>query len=358
MDAPADLQKFNFIDGLRGWAALGVVAVHSCMVQPPEFLRPLLESGARGVQLFFIISAFTLFYSLSKRSRQDVHPIKSFFLRRFFRVAPLFYLAFFIGLLIGGREPAYFSPNGVSLLGTFFVSVFLNGWNPEWINAIVPGGWTIAVEMNFYLLVPLLFRHVKRVWVALLLIPISLKAGSFVAAFIGKIYRSHYTEGQQWLVDTWQLLSLPGSLYVFFCGIFAYLIWTRARFLFEIFKKQTYSYILYGLVAILIAGFYLNFSMPKVVCILTGIVLVSSACNSSLVTGGLVCFIGKISYSIYLMHGFCLMLISPFKDSGIPWAVFFIVLLSITIPAAFLSYVLIECPFQQFGKKIIYENFK
>lgn len=47
----------------------------------------------------------------------------------------------------------------------FFVNsttlFFLNGLNPDWIETLVPGGWTVAVEMMFYLILPFLFTRIK-----------------------------------------------------------------------------------------------------------------------------------------------------------------------------------------------------
>jgi peptidoglycan/LPS O-acetylase OafA/YrhL len=85
------------LDALRGIAMLAVLLVHSWywfdrVLPLRRFLAEIAFSGQRGVQLFFIVSAFTLFMSNDNR-RNEKHPTLNFFLRRFFRLAPMFYIA-------------------------------------------------------------------------------------------------------------------------------------------------------------------------------------------------------------------------------------------------------------------------
>jgi len=89
------MNRLPFIDALRGLAIFGVFIVHSSQSIDglPRWLSSLASQGARGVQLFFVISAFTLFLSLSTRRKNEKRPTLNFFIRRFFRIAPLFYAA-------------------------------------------------------------------------------------------------------------------------------------------------------------------------------------------------------------------------------------------------------------------------
>ena len=84
-------RKYAFIDALQGLAFLGVVACHLKPYVPglPPRLATLLENGDKGVQLFFMVSALTLFLSLDTRGATDTRPTLAFLLRRFFRIAPL-----------------------------------------------------------------------------------------------------------------------------------------------------------------------------------------------------------------------------------------------------------------------------
>jgi len=171
----SQIKKYAFIDALRGWAILAVVFFHTAVVVAPgsNLLTMVKEQGARGVQLFYIASALTIFLSMRGRAGED-DATRKFFIRRFFRIAPLFYLAmiaYLIGYGFGPRAGAPYGLNGWHILWT---ATFLNGWHPEMINSVVPVGWSIAVEMTFYLFAPLLFARIKNIRHALLLVLVAL----------------------------------------------------------------------------------------------------------------------------------------------------------------------------------------
>ena len=52
--------RYAYIDAIRGYAILLVIAVHSSQYfsDLPDAVRTLADQGARGVQLFFVASAF------------------------------------------------------------------------------------------------------------------------------------------------------------------------------------------------------------------------------------------------------------------------------------------------------------
>ncbi len=62
------MKKLDYIDALRGLAILGVIMVHSISDSNlPFIVERIFGQGARGVQLFYLASAFTLFLSFSNR---------------------------------------------------------------------------------------------------------------------------------------------------------------------------------------------------------------------------------------------------------------------------------------------------
>ncbi|MCX5882897.1 MAG: acyltransferase family protein, partial [Deltaproteobacteria bacterium] len=156
-----DIRKYDFIDALRGYAILLVLLVHSSQSVTPinQTLQLLMSNGARGIQLFYIASALTLCMSWRFRSKHEISPFRDFFLRRFFRIAPMFYVAIVFYVLLYGFSLRYGSPNGIEWWFVPLTALFLHGFHPETITSVVPGGWSIAVEMNFYLVLPLLLHH-------------------------------------------------------------------------------------------------------------------------------------------------------------------------------------------------------
>src|SRR4051794_15059423 len=88
------------IDGLRGLAILLVILCHVslCVMHDPlrpyqsAFLEALDCGGSSGVSLFFVLSSFTLMRSTFARFQSEATPKLNFYIRRAFRILPLWWL--------------------------------------------------------------------------------------------------------------------------------------------------------------------------------------------------------------------------------------------------------------------------
>ncbi|WGK69409.1 acyltransferase [Candidatus Haliotispira prima] len=166
------IDKKNYVYALRGFAIFGVIAIHTGQIAAPvmadlakaaPIIRDFVNQGAMGVQLFYVLSAFTLFLSYHNRKDREINPDRNFLLRRFFRIAPLYYLGLVFYLFQRGLGPRYALGDAESItMANIIANVFfVHGVNPYWINSVVPGGWSITVEMTFYLMIPLLVRKIR-----------------------------------------------------------------------------------------------------------------------------------------------------------------------------------------------------
>ena len=157
-------QRNQSLDLLRGVAILLVVLVH-CQGESRGVVPGLTwfanEYGRLGVQLFFIVSGYTMMLTFG--DRLDLAAARSFYIRRVFRIAPLFWLAIvFYMLVTRGRGITNFAPDGVGVSDVLLTFFFLHWSSVTAYNSVVPGGWSIAVEMQFYLLFPLLVYLFRR----------------------------------------------------------------------------------------------------------------------------------------------------------------------------------------------------
>lgn len=159
----SSMEKLDYIDVLRGIAILMVMLVHTSQAIDgiSESVSYIDRYGQMGVQLFFVASAYTLCFSSTKRA-EEKKPLISFFIRRFFRIAPLYYLAIIWYFLLESNTHILalikmpYSLYDFQTIGANIL--FIHGFVISANNNIVPGGWSIGTEMAFYLLFPILFK--------------------------------------------------------------------------------------------------------------------------------------------------------------------------------------------------------
>src|SRR5258708_5480123 len=65
-------------------------------------------------------------------------------------------------LLLHGLNAYHWAPSGVGAKQIISSLIFVNGFWPDTINSVVPGGWSIVDEMTFYAFFPLLIVRLKR----------------------------------------------------------------------------------------------------------------------------------------------------------------------------------------------------
>ena len=293
--SPTRLRTFDF---LRGLAILGVIVVHTSQRFPSQIstIDFVAGLGTFGVQLFYFISALTMCYVWKLREGEN-NPVKNFYIRRFFRIAPLFWIAIPVYLLINGYEENYWAPEGIGALQIFLTATFLHGFWPDSINSVVPGGWTIAVEMTFYALFPFFILKIKRRSVYLLLAFITWSFNVFIFKdFALNFLSNHYDTSSTTIVRDFLNLNFISQAPIFLLGCYLY-------FTLNAHPKKTEAYIFFAWI-LFGAGLRFFFNIKGfgflVISIALGMfVYVCIKANIRLKT---IENLGKSSYAIYLVH--------------------------------------------------------
>jgi peptidoglycan/LPS O-acetylase OafA/YrhL len=317
--APAgrEPRHFGYIDAVRGLAFLAVLTLHASLSTGPFPGRDLLQGGY-GVQLFFLASAITLCNSMAAREKNDKYPVFYFYLRRLFRIAPLFWCGIVFYWAFPKVMPAFWlgqwAPTGVHPSYFVLTALFLHGWHPYTFNSIVPGGWSIAVEMTFYLFFPFLFRWlntpkkaVAAVLVSILYLKLLVHVDAMNPHSVYAQLREHVYPGvPDFIWDFFVSLWFPTQLPVFLVGFLAYYLLKNdsiKKFASDWFwAVSLFCFSLLVLVDVFRGGSHF---IPGLICVvLTFVGIIVSISGEKLwwVTNPVIRYIGKISYSCYLVH--------------------------------------------------------
>lgn len=236
------------LDGVRALACLLVVGYHINLItrdthvwwpaQHP-FTAALLLAGEAGVTLFFVLSGFLLFmpYARALIVKSAWPSTRRFYLRRALRIIPAYYICLFTLILLQHRE--YLQVDHWQHLALFLI--FFMDSSKATFQAIDGPFWTLAVEWQFYLLLPLLVLGMRAiVWRCspkmrlpgiILCLSIIIAWGMFSQFGIEYLQRHPLLDGPGWRIASAFLLGRSGKyLQDFAIGMLASLFYVYARY--------------------------------------------------------------------------------------------------------------------------------
>ncbi|MCK5002723.1 MAG: acyltransferase [Gammaproteobacteria bacterium] len=335
--------RYEFIDSMRGIAILMVILVHTSQTAfgLDGNILYISEYGQMGVQLFFVASAYTLCASFDRRGG-EADSIISFFIRRFFRVAPAYYIIGILGYFVFWVLLKYLVTGEVVvppqyMLANVFSNVFfVHGLYPPGNNNIVPGGWSIGTEMLFYLFFPavfMLFSGILRNIYGLIFFPVIVLVLSMV--IIDAL--DYRVENNSFIY-----FSLLNQASVFAVGISLYFLHKNHSGIMDVISNRqlviafvviTVSVINYGWLSPL-KGF---FSIVPFLSAMSFVALIEIFKRRDSLNTNLLRKIGEQSYSMYLLHFIFAHQLSFFLNKK------YLLDLIGPKPSLFLTYVLTVC---------------
>lgn len=356
---------FPNLNALRFFAATMVVIFHIELYKffygmPNLYYLPFFKIvGKLSVVLFFVLSGF-LISSLLLKEKDQHHRInfKNFYLRRIFRIWPLYFLILILGFFVLPNFSYWeipsqdFRPIGENFWQKLLMYIFILPNLAVSLYGEIAGAsqsWSLGTEEQFYLFWPLiiaLFR--KRVlWVMVIVLifywAIALilgKAASIDPAFIG-------------VSKFWSLFNINCMA---IGGIFAVLYHDKhklvLRFLFN--KLVFMSTVIYLLLSLAL-GIKYGFFHYEVYSVLFSIIIINLACNprySTILEYKPLNYMGSISYGIYMFHPAILpAVIFVEKHFGGGSLMIYILTLSLTFIISALSYEYLEKYFLRLKNK-------
>jgi peptidoglycan/LPS O-acetylase OafA/YrhL len=228
--------------------------------------------------------------------------------------------------------------------------------------------WSIAVEMTFYALFPLLVIACSSLARTIAVLLLSVLAAAAVNGAAAVILEPAPPHQPQYLIDAFRFFWFWSQLPVFLIGILVYFAASDKRRHLPIFWANlgVYASVLILVILPFVEG--RSLLLDHIKCALCfGLLAFCLACGAkTFVVNKLSCFIGKVSFSCYLWHFAVLVAlfdrllaagVNPFglNDAAHGWSYFlqfFAVVAAATIALSFVTYRLVEQPMIRIGSRI------
>ncbi len=220
------MSRANNFDLIRLFAAIQVLIGHSKWQLGIKSFLPLLGLFP-GVLMFFTISGFLVFSSIERNNN-----IKQYFLNRFLRIYPALWVCIIVTILfiLFSSNLTFKDYTSFDFITWIFAQLTLfQFWTPEILRTWgfgTPNGslWTIPVEIQFYILLPivvLLFKRSKPLYILVFLIILSI-GSNLLLSFSQSIDSSNV------FVKLYRASIFP-YLYSFILGMILYKYWSYVK---------------------------------------------------------------------------------------------------------------------------------
>lgn len=332
---------------------------HLANLTVPEPFIFISRDFGYGVFLFFVISAFSLMHSTGPTVQRTTWAFE-YFLKRFWRIAPLFYTILAVMILVPLIKSQHSTVDLITLLMNITFVFGLAPW-----KGVVWAGWTIGVEMLFYVFFPVLLLTIRTYRAAWMLLIFSLLASY---AFRVSLHE-HYNHTVSIYGYNWSYFSFGANFYFFALGIYAF----HLTSVFQSQKRKDLQWLIPWGGLILLGGLLFTeldklLQAPGRFDLMlwgAGFALLCSwqaVKPCSLLASRVFEYVGERSYSIYLLHPLVIIFFKNEILSLYQWMALFIgtyayficaaLLLIPLLLSAELTYRFIEVPGIRIGKQM------
>jgi peptidoglycan/LPS O-acetylase OafA/YrhL len=341
--------RVNNFDLLRIFAATQVLLLHSfehLSIPFPGWFK--VVSKFEGVPMFFVMSGFLISASLERNT-----DLKNYFKNRFLRIYPALIFVVILSVIV---ISATSNINFVTLQGLkwFVLQCFGFIYTPEFLLHYGFGSyngslWTIPIELQFYVILPILYYIVIRITKIELTKTRLIFAAFLLFTIIAYIVALRYSQSDPLLETKGQKIlrySFIPQVFMFFLGVFLQRIKAYRSGL--IYQKGFYWAIVYLIYSYLMPP---QAIFPIVQHLLLGLTSISLAytlpkLSEKILRGN------DISYGVYIYHGLILAVLVQLHYTGQIYEIF-IVLVGAYLIAIF-SWNFVEKPFMRRKKKTIH----
>ena len=347
------MKKNNYIPsitGLRGIAVLAVLIYHSN--------TSFFPGGFLGVDVFFVISGFLIGKVIYTEISNGVFSIRKFYLKRIRRIIPALLFTIFISFIL---VLIFYHPNDIyefqqsvpwviSFTSNLFFWKTTNYFSSDIYIKPLAHTWSLGVEEQFYILLPLIFLAIKNkksrnfIFIFLLIV-------SFIYGFGENYYGLPFGCPNSDCISTTNFYWLHTRLWELLFGVVL-------NFLPQISKSYSKHISVVSFISILTSFIlyseeYIHPGLYTLIPVVSTCLLIYFHEDNNVVnlylSKGFIYYLGRISYSLYLVH---YPIYAIFKYYYIEFTLPFIgnieffVAFLISFIVAIFSYKIVETPFR------------
>ena len=305
---------FPGLNGLRFLSALAVIITHVELMQDKLGLENswsnllIRNLGVIGVSFFFVLSGFLITYlMIEERDRFKSFSVKSFYLRRIFRIWPLYFLILILGFFIlpNFTYVPFFSENlEINFLSNLIIYLFIF---PNIALSIFPAvpligqSWSIGVEEQFYLIWPIIFKFFKNFNLILLIKLL------FLFVFMKFVFLLFSLQiDSNWLLVVKKNLAMLKFENMIIGAMGAVIMKKKDRYIKYVLNNMALFFSVTGIfLSLYIIPNYLRDGLHILHALFFIIVILNVSSNPSSflkLENKLLNFLGRISYGIYMYH--------------------------------------------------------
>lgn len=336
-------EELTNLDTLRSLAILLVLIDHLVPTlathlgyQPQWLVRSTMHIGQAGVLAFFVHTSLVLMMSLERLGAKQGGQTIRFYVRRAFRIAPLAWFTIALVVAAGLPSNVWRQPDPISWQVVVSNMTFVqNVWTKK---QVIQPLWSLAYEMQMYVVLPVLFWLVTRVrGIAILLALIG-------ASVLGGAVLAQITGGR---------LNMAAYLPCFMSGVLAYR-WSKE--LPQILPARLWLPFLLIMTAAFVAAHQDAvepiYWIGWIYCFVLGVAIPRFRNDEPSTAQSRVAHsVAKYSYGLYLLHVPALYFVFVFldlQDVGLAALVFF----GVSWVFAYAAFHLIEKPMMDLGKRV------
>jgi peptidoglycan/LPS O-acetylase OafA/YrhL len=343
--------KYSNLDVLRSLAVLSVVVQHfwrQCyffhFIGFSPFINQLVGNlSFTGVMFFFVHTCLVLMMSLERGPSE--HMVRSFLIRRAFRIFPLCWTAIVLALATGLTDQGGANAASLGWQGVLANFALVQNVANKFPSAIGPL-WSLPWEVQMYMVLPILFLFLRKfskirvvfaLWAGATLLAAAVIRPGLPRMFHAALYPPMFIGGMvaykllARLKDEPRARQLPA--------------WAWPLFVIALFALQ----------ALLVGGNEFESTRgilcDSLVCVILAIAIPVFSDGTNIWLAVPAQQLAKYSYGVYLLHVPALILVLRYLP-GLPLALKCLVFLVLTAAMSFVSYHSIEEPLIRLGKRL------